>query len=135
VIKESFWSKMKPKGTILIIGGAEDRVDNKNDDHRESNNQYEKFEILKELIPKNGKKGTIEVIATASGIPDEMADMYLKAFKEIGFSNVGFINIKDKIEARERKFCEKVEKAHAVFLAEATSSSYPAFWAAPIHCK
>jgi cyanophycinase len=106
---------MKPKGTILIIGGAEDRVDNKNDGHRESNNQYEKFEILKELIPKNGKKGTIQVIATASGIPDEMADMYFKAFKEIGFSDVGFIDIKDKVEARELKFCEKVEKAHAVF--------------------
>ena len=105
---------MKPKGTILIIGGAEDRVDNKNDGHRESNNQYEKFEILKELIPKNGKKGTIEVIGTASGIADEMADMYFKAFKEIGFSDVGFIDIKDKVEAREPKFCEKVEKAHAV---------------------
>ena len=106
---------MKPKGTILIIGGAEDRGNNNGDGHREANNHYEKFEILKELIPKNGKKGTIEIITTATGVPDQMAKMYTKAFQEIGFSDVGFIDIKDKVEARDYKFCEKVGKAHAVF--------------------
>ena len=44
-----------------------------------------------------------------------MDDMYVKAFKEIGFSDIGFIDIKNKIEARDPRFCERVKKAHAVF--------------------
>ena len=105
---------MKPKGKIFIIGGAEDRGDNDGNALRQDNNQYEKFEILKELLPKNGSKERIEIITTASDIPQEMAKMYKKAFAEIGFSNVGYIDIKNKVEARDPKFCEKVEKAHAV---------------------
>jgi cyanophycinase len=106
---------MKPKGTILIIGGEEDRGNKEMKEQRRDNRQYEKFEILKELLPKKGTKHIIEIIMTASSIPEEMQKMYLKAFKEIGFSDIGFIDIKDKVEARETKFCTRVEKAHAVF--------------------
>ena len=106
---------MNPKGTILIIGGAEDRGDLEKEEQRRDNRQYEKFEILKELLPKNGKKERIEIIMTASGIPREMQEMYMNAFTEIGFSDIGFIDIKDKVEAREPGFCERVEKAHSVF--------------------
>jgi len=106
---------MKAKGTILIIGGAEDRGDDEGHELRKDNNQYEKFEILKELLPKKGSKERIEIITTASDIPEEMAKMYINAFGKLGFSNVGYIDIKDKVEARDRQFCEKVEKAHAVF--------------------
>jgi cyanophycinase len=106
---------MNPKGTLLIIGGAEDRGNKGKDENRQDNHQYEKFEILKELLPKNGKRERIEIITTATSIPDQMQKMYLKAFKEIGYNDIGFIDIKDKIEARDSKFCKKVEKAHAVF--------------------
>jgi cyanophycinase len=105
---------MKPKGTILIIGGAEDRGDDEKDMQRK-NSEYEKFEILKELIPKNGTKQRIEVVTTASSIPAEMQKMYLNAFKKIGYTNVGFIDIENKMEARNPEFCQRAEKAHAVF--------------------
>ena len=49
--------RMNPNGTILIIGGAEDRSNNGSGENRQDNHQYEKFEMLKELLPKNGKKG------------------------------------------------------------------------------
>lgn len=103
---------MKPKGTIIIIGGAEDRGQDAS--RRKNNNQYEPFEVLKQLIPENDKNERIEIITTASGIPGEMRKMYTKAFKEIGYSQVGFIDIENKTEARELKFCKKIEKAHAV---------------------
>ncbi|HXS57925.1 MAG TPA: cyanophycinase [Hanamia sp.] len=106
---------MKPKATILIIGGAEDRGNKEMKEHRVDNGQYERFEILKDLLPKKGRKHIIEIIMTASSVPEEMQKMYLKAFKEIGFSDIGFIDIKDKAEAREADFCMRMEKAHAVF--------------------
>jgi cyanophycinase len=106
---------MIPKGTILIIGGAEDKGDEKDEKKRKHNTKYEKLEILKELLPKNGKKGRIEIITTASSIPGEMKRMYQSAFSTLGYLNIGFIDIKDKIEARDPNFCKQVEKAHAVF--------------------
>ena len=106
---------MIPKGTVLIIGGAEDKGDEKDEKKRKVNQKYEKLEILKELLPKNGKKGRIEIITTASSIPGEMKKMYLSAFSTLGYVDIGFIDIKDKIEARDPKFCKQVEKAHAVF--------------------
>lgn len=107
---------MNAKGTILIIGGAEDRGDKEEKQQkRQDNGKYERFELLKELLPKNGKKERIEIITTATDIPQEIGKTYQKAFNEIGYDDIGFIDIKDKIEARDPKFCQKVEKAHAVF--------------------
>lgn len=105
---------MQPKGTILIIGGAEDRG-REGDEIRKENNQYEEFEILQQLLPKNGKRERIEIITTASRVPHEMQVMYKSAFKKIGYDEIGFIDISDKEQARDKKLCEKVSKAHAVF--------------------
>ncbi len=105
---------MTPKGTVLIIGGAEDKGEAEKE-MEQQNKMYEKFEILRELLPKNGKKQRIEIITTASSVPDEMQKMYLDAFKKIDFTNVGFMDIKDKHEARDVEVCKRVEKAHAVF--------------------
>lgn len=104
---------MIPKGTILLIGGAEERVEDESE-MEQNNNVYEKFEILKELLPKNGKQ-KIEIITTASSIPAEMKKMYLNAFKKINFTNVGFIEIQDKHSARDADVSKRVENAHAVF--------------------
>src|SRR5437868_9728172 len=104
---------MTPKGTILIIGGAEDRGDGQKD--MEKNKQFEHFELLKDLLPQGGKQKRIEIITTASNEPEEMKKTYINAFKKIGFDNVGFIDIEDKLQAREQSICKRVEAAHAVF--------------------
>ncbi|AEI50603.1 cyanophycinase [Runella slithyformis] len=105
---------MIPKGTILIIGGAEDRGDGEKDIQRQNKN-FEHFEILKELLPSKHTKGRIELITTASSVPEEMKKMYMEAYKKIGFSDIGFIDIKDKKEARSPEYRERIHNAHAVF--------------------
>jgi cyanophycinase len=104
---------MIPKGTVLIIGGAEDKGEAKTETE-EDNKQTERFEILKELIAGTGKK-RIEIITTATGTVDEMKKMYRKAFKKIHFADIGFIDIKNKQEAKSIECCKRIEKAHAVF--------------------
>ena len=103
---------MLPKGTVIIIGGAEDKGNSKKDPDEE-NKYAQKFEILKELIPSKGNK-KIEIITTASNVAAEVQKMYKDAFKKMHFNNVGFIDINDKEGARKADFCQRIEKAHSV---------------------
>jgi len=77
---------MRPKGTILIIGGAEDKGDEEKD-IKKQNSEFKNFEILKELLPlKNGKK-RIEIITSASSLPNEMKKKHIrKHMKKSDFS-------------------------------------------------
>lgn len=106
---------MEPKGKLLIIGGAEDRDDGSEQHMREDNQQFERFKILKELLPKSHSSGKIEVVSTASSSPEEMERMYEKTFSEIGFKEIGFLRIMNKMEAREEVYCERIKSAKAVF--------------------
>src|SRR3954471_4875372 len=101
---------MTPKGTVLIIGGAEDKGDEEKDIHLR-NRHYEKLEILRELLPKDGGSKRIEIITTASKVPEQMEQTYSAAFDRIGYKNVGFIDIRKKADARKASFCERVEQA------------------------
>jgi cyanophycinase len=104
--------KKIPKGTLLLIGGAEDKGDFT--DHTR-NKEFESFEILNELIPKkNGNKARLEIITTASIVPVEINNLYRAAFKKIGFKNVSFINMSNNKEADKAQYVKRVKKAHAV---------------------
>jgi cyanophycinase len=106
---------MTPKGTILLIGGAEDKEDGQSPEMKTANKDFKKFEILKELIPANGKRNKrIEIITTASSMPDEMNRTYATAFRKIGFKEIGFIKIETKNEARENDYSDRIRAAHAV---------------------
>lgn len=105
---------MTPKATLLIIGGGEDKG-NGEPDMQGKNKEFEHFEILRELLPaRNGKK-KIEMITTASSVPGEMEKMYRDAFGKIGFKDLAFMRIENKIEAREPQYQKRIEEAHAVF--------------------
>jgi cyanophycinase len=108
---------MKPKGTVFIIGGAEDKGEKADGlNMRGNNKEFEHFEILKELLPvKNGKK-KIEIITTASSEADEMKTTYKAAFKKIGYRDIGFMNIQDKSQARTDEVCKRIHNSHAVLL-------------------
>jgi cyanophycinase len=103
-----------PKGNVLIIGGSEDRGGENRPDMAKKNKDYEQFEILKELVPNRAGKKKIEVITTASSMPAEMRKMYVKAFDEIGFKDVDFIDVENKEQARNPEFSERIEQSHAV---------------------
>jgi cyanophycinase len=105
---------MAPKGTLLLIGGAEDKG-KEMDDIRDQNKEFQRLELLHQLIPKNGRKGKIEIVTAASSVPAQVEKTYTKAFKHIGFENIGFIGMQDRLEARNPEFTKRVEEAHTVF--------------------
>src|SRR3954469_16191700 len=105
--------KKIPKGRLLIIGGAEDKGDNDSDIEKK-NKDFERFEILKELIPERNRKQTIEIITTASQVPDEVENMYKKAFEKLGFKNIDFMSMGNNYDAANPEYIKRINKAHAV---------------------
>lgn len=60
-----------PKGTLIIIGGAEDKENErtKRPDMAYENKDFKDLEILRLMLPNNSRKSIIEIITTATNIP------------------------------------------------------------------
>lgn len=104
------------KGKLLIIGGAEDKgedIDHQRYNAR-TNVKFERFEILKEIAPSSSHQ-KIEVITTGSRVPEEVKRSYQRAFERIGYSDPGFILIKNKLQAQNKKYLSRIEAASAIF--------------------
>lgn len=102
---------MIPKGRLLIIGGKEDKGENESE-MEEKNNNFSPKEILK-LLAKS-KDDRIEVITTASSEPEDMRETYTKTFKEIGYTNFDFLDIRDD-QVHSNFHLKRLEAAKTVF--------------------
>lgn len=103
-----------PKGYLIAVGGSED----KGEDEILKKNKVDFFEqgILKQIVELAGKKGKprIEIITTASSIPDEVGATYKRAFKKLGVEDAGHMKIQSRQEADNPKFLERIEKCSGV---------------------
>lgn len=104
---------MMPKGQLLIIGGAEDKVDEP-PDIIEQMKEFTRYEILSELLP-HCKSKTIEIVTTGSEVQAEVKKTYQKVFHELGYSHLGFIPIKERGEAMDRTYLARAAGAGVVF--------------------
>lgn len=110
---------MKPIGKLIIIGGAVDTGSftekNYKEDIEANLNFFEKG-ILKRIIleSSNKEQSRIEVITTASQIPEAVGDEYVKAFSYLGAHNVGVMNIKVRDEANSEFFVDRLQAADVV---------------------
>jgi cyanophycinase len=107
---------MAPKGKLLIIGGAEYKGETDEASlEKAKRKSFRQYEILAELLhPDKNEEHRIEVITTASEIPEEMSQAYRNAFKKIGFQNVHHINIQTKDDARNFEFVQRIEETNVV---------------------
>lgn len=107
-----------PKGKLLIIGGHEAKGAAPGENLRveKKRGPYTHFEILARLILKTPRlHHVIEIIASASSIPDEMEALYIHSFQKEGFSKVGFIKVENGDEANCPQSIKRIQGAHAVF--------------------
>lgn len=104
-----------PKGFLIAIGGAEDKS---NEEERERQNSLNFFKegILKQIVELAGRKAEprIEVVTTASSIPDEVAQVYKKAFRQLGCVDIGHLKITNREAADTRKTLERLEKCNCI---------------------
>lgn len=105
-----------PKGILVAIGGAEDKGPDLEKEHL---NRLDFFKdgILNKVLELAGKKEPprIELVTTASSIPEELGATYKKAFKKLGCSDVGHLRINKREDAEHPKILERLESCNCVF--------------------
>lgn len=106
-----------PKGKLIIIGGSVDRgsFSETITDLQRKLKFFEKgiLRRIKEESAKN-KLSRIEIITTASNIPEEVGNEYLKAFDQLDVKDVHVLNIKTREEANSNESLERLKNADVV---------------------
>lgn len=106
-----------PKGKLLAIGGAEDKgTDLEKGSIQRNNLNFFELGILRRLVDetKHGRDARIEVVTTASMIPYEVGDNYLNAFGKIGCTNIGLLHVRNRVDAANEEFLERLSACDAV---------------------
>lgn len=89
------------KGNLILIGGAEDRRDDK----------Y----VLKKVLEWAGNPGIIAVIPSASGSPAALSEDYYYAFRDLGVAEIRILDMRDHADAQRQEFSDQIIDAGLVF--------------------
>ncbi len=105
-----------PLGKLFAIGGAEDKgVEPEKEETVKSNLNFFELGILRRIIEEAGGPGIrMEVITTASMIPYEVGENYLNAFGKIGCTNIGIMPIRNRTDAMDDMYIERMKACDAV---------------------
>ncbi|HAW53022.1 MAG TPA: cyanophycinase [Flavobacteriales bacterium] len=107
-----------PKGKLIAIGGAVDK--GTPPDTSNAENLGAKFleeGILKRLLEElKGETNRVEIITTASLIPEETGQHYIDAFKLLGNDNVGVMHIKNRADAINPDYLERIRTTEGVLM-------------------
>lgn len=107
-----------PKGKLVSVGGAEDKGTDLEEGFVQRNRlNFFELGILKRIVNEaGGPDKHIEVITTASSIPEEVGKNYLDAFGKIGCTNIGIMDIRKREDALKPENIERIRKADSVML-------------------
>lgn len=91
-----------PKGTLVAIGGNEDKT--------------AELEVLRTIcgLPEE-RADVIEIVPTASRVPDEAAGQYLEPFRKLGCSRVNIMDLRTRESANDPAFVQRIIEADVVF--------------------
>jgi cyanophycinase len=91
----------RSKGTLVIIGGAE-----RKDDERT---------VLKVVADRIRANQRLLIVTAASYEPDGTAKDYMRIFKELGVSEMDVADVRTREDAERQDLVEKCERANAIF--------------------
>lgn len=90
-----------PKGTLIAIGGGEDK--------------RRKMNILNRFLLETGKKDPyIEVVTTATNEPEEVGRDYTAAFEALNVKNFHVMHMDDREQANSEEMLKRLERADGV---------------------
>jgi cyanophycinase len=104
----------KTKGILIIIGGDLSLPSEANGSEEPGNGTMHETEaeiITKfcQLLPPETKR--IEIIPTASAVPEKSSRRYMQAFQNLGFEDVGVLDIRNREEAQNGKLVARAREA------------------------
>ncbi len=102
-----------PKGTLIAIGGNEQKKFKKTDEEFQST--FGEGFILQDIINNaEASKPRIEVITSASEIPEIVGKKYIESFLRLGVDNVGILDIRDRSEADKSSNLDRISSADII---------------------
>lgn len=91
-----------PRGTLIIIGGHEDKEDD--------------CAILAEVARRaHGQGGRLVVVTVATQSPEEVAAEYQEVFTRLGVKHVDALDIRTREQAYDEKEVQKIADASVIF--------------------
>jgi cyanophycinase len=107
---------MQPKGKLISIGGSVDKGTEPEQYYRENNNiHFFALAILKRIVAETDDANPlIEIITTASSIPEEVGQTYLDAFERVGNNRTQLLHIRNREEAQNPEYENRIRNADAV---------------------
>lgn len=106
-----------PKGKLIAIGGNEDKGSEPEPNTEQKNNlNFFELQILSRVLKeiKKHKEAAIEVITSASSIPEEVGEAYIHAFGKLGEKNVRLMHIRNREDARLPENIERIRNCDGV---------------------
>jgi cyanophycinase len=80
-----------------------------------SNLNFFELGILRRIFEEAGGTAIrMEVITTASMIPNEVGENYLNAFGKIGCTNIGLMAIRNRADAMNKTYIDRLNKCNAI---------------------
>lgn len=106
----------RPLGKLISVGGNEDKgTDVEPDFETPKALNFFGDGILKRILREiKGPESRIEVITTASMIPEEVGDNYLSAFGKLGCKNIGIMHIRTREDAALPEYIERIRQCDGV---------------------
>lgn len=103
---------MLPKGTLIPIGGNEDKGLEESEIHTLD---FIHESILSHVVRESGgQRANIVIVPTASSIPVEVADNYIKAFDKLGCANLRILDIRKREHSDIKNYIRHIEEADCV---------------------
>jgi cyanophycinase len=110
---------INPKGKLIIIGGAVDMntsLGSQEDIIKPDHLKFFEQGILKRIITESAKQlgSTVEVITTASQIPELVGVEYLDAFGQFNIAHTGVLDIRKREDVSKPEYLARIRKADVV---------------------
>ncbi|WP_207431126.1 cyanophycinase [Sabulibacter ruber] len=105
-----------PKGTLIAIGGHENKGDEPEEGSSNADNlNFVKNEILERFVSElKGANPLVLVIPTASSIPEEVSKDYIEVFKKLKVKNIEVIDIRNREDTCKEEYLELLKKAAGI---------------------
>jgi len=107
---------VKPKGKLISIGGNEDKGTEPEPNYAQKNNlNFFELQILSRIAHEcGGHDSKIEVITSASSIPEEVGQNYKDAFAKVGCKNIQVMDIRNREDAQNPEMIERIKSCDGV---------------------
>lgn len=104
------------KGILVAIGGNEDKGTGEAALHvKEFPHKFSTSGILYKILTEiRIPDGPVEVITTASSIPQQVGQNYIDAFKKLGYTRVDTMHLSNKYEAELPQVLERIANAGCI---------------------